>query len=174
MSTRLGRILLVVGAALVLAAAGAALAAALEVKAADNPTLGKIVVNSSGLTLYHNKLETHGKIVCTGSCATTWPPLLTSKKGKLKAGPGVNASRLGRIKRPDGHYQVTYYGEPLYRFAGDSKAGETKGEGLGGVWFALHTSGKIAKASSTSTSTTTSTSTSTTTTTGGTTTSYGY
>ena len=134
-------------AALALVTAGVALAASFTVKSANNATLGKVVVNAKGLTLYHNTQE-HGKIVCTGACATTWPPLLTTKTAKLKAGPGVNASKLGRIKRPDGHYQVTYFGKPLYRYFGDSVRGDVNGEGLGGIWFALKTNGALAKPSS--------------------------
>ena len=105
--------------------------------------------------------------MCTGSCASVWPPLLTTKKAKLKAGPAIRAAKLGRIKRPDGRYQVTYFGFPLYRYAGDSKAGETKGEGLGGIWFAVKTNGKLAKPASpgsTTTGTTGATTTGTTTT----------
>jgi predicted lipoprotein with Yx(FWY)xxD motif len=105
--------ILTLAVALALVGAGAALAATV-VKSAKNPAFGKIVVNSSGLTLYHNTKE-KGSIVCTGSCAKTWPPLLVGKTAKLKVGPGVKVAHVGKIKRPDGHFQATYYGKPLYR-----------------------------------------------------------
>lgn len=149
-------------AALALVTAGVALAAAVTVKSRSNATLGKVVVNSSGKTLYHNSKEKKGLIKCTGACAVTWPPLLVAKNAKLQAGPGIKVSKLGKIKRPGGHYQVTYYGKPLYRYAGDHKAGNVNGEGLGGIWFALKTNGAPAKTTSTSTTTTTTTTTSTT------------
>lgn len=151
-------------AALALVTAGVALAATLKVSSASNPTLGKIVVSSGGLTLYHNTKETNGKIACNGACLATWPPLLVTKTEVLRAGPGINASKLGRIKRPDGHFQATYYGQPLYRFSGDSVRGDVNGEGLGGIWFVLKTNGALAKPSSPSTTTTGTT----------TTTPYGY
>jgi predicted lipoprotein with Yx(FWY)xxD motif len=31
--------------------------------------------------------------------------------------------------------QVTYNGHLLYTYSGDSKPGDTNGEGIGGVWF---------------------------------------
>lgn len=163
MRTRFTSVLTMV-AALALVTAGVALAATLKVSSASNPTLGKIVVSSGGLTLYHNTKETNGKIACNGACLATWPPLLVTKTEVLRAGPGINASKLGRIKRPDGHFQATYYGQPLYRFSGDSVRGDVNGEGLGGIWFVLKTNGALAKPSSPSTTTTGTT----------TTTPYGY
>ena len=37
--------------------------------------------------------------------------------------------------RADGTTQVTHNGMPLYYFAGDTKAGDTNGQGVNGVWF---------------------------------------
>jgi predicted lipoprotein with Yx(FWY)xxD motif len=161
MKTRFVRVLTVISA-LALMTARAALAAAVTVRTGNDATLGTVVVNSGGLTVYHNTKETHGKIVCTGSCATTWPPLLVGQKAMLKAGHGIKAADLGRIKRPDGRFQVTYFGMPLYRYAGDAKAGQANGESLGGIWFAIRPNGKLAKPSSSGTSTTTTTTTTTT------------
>ena len=45
------------------------------------------------------------------------------------------------VKRPDGTQQVAANGQPLYRYAGDAKTGDTNGQGVGGVWFALMASG---------------------------------
>jgi predicted lipoprotein with Yx(FWY)xxD motif len=157
MSTRLARVVAVF-AALALVGAGVALAAAVTVNSAKNPTLGKIVVNSRGFTLYHNTKEKKGLIKCTGSCTAVWPPLIVGKPAPVKAGHGINLAKLGKIKRPDGRFQVTYYGQPLYRYAPDTKAGQIGGEGIGGIWFALKTNGALAKTTSgTTTNTTTST-----------------
>ena len=131
-------------AAAVLAAAGAAAAEALAggspvvVRAASSASLGKTtLVTARGMTLYHLTGESAAKITCAGSCATTWPPLLVPKGAKVRAGAGVSAGALGVVRRPDGRRQVTYAGLPLYRYAADAKGGDAKGEGLGGVWFAV-------------------------------------
>ena len=158
MSTRLTRVVAIL-AAFALVGAGVALAAAVTVKSAKNPTYGKIVVNSKGFTLYHNTKE-KGSIKCTGACAKIWPPLLVGKSVKVKAGPGINLAKLGKIKRPNGRFQVTYFGKPLYRYAPDSKPGSVKGEGIQGIWFAIKANGALAKkpvTGGTTTNTTTST-----------------
>jgi predicted lipoprotein with Yx(FWY)xxD motif len=117
-----------------------------------NSRLGKILVNSSGRTLYLFKKDSGRKSACFGQCASFWPPLRTS--GKPKAGSGVKSSLLGTIKRSDGKAQVTYNGHPVYTFVMDKKAGDTNGEGVtafGAKWFAISPSGKqvpVKKASS--------------------------
>src|SRR5262249_30742976 len=65
---------------------------------------------------------------------------------KPVAGPGLIASKLGTIKRPDGGVQITYNGLALYRYAGDKKAGQTNGQGVEGSWYAVTSAGKITKA----------------------------
>jgi hypothetical protein len=57
----------------------------------------------------------------------------------------VRASLLGVTRRADGRRQVTYAGHPLYRFVGDTKAGQTSGEGLtdfGAAWDAITPNGR--------------------------------
>ena len=94
-----------------LVAAGAAVAAVratATVKTAKNTTLNTtIVVNKTGRTLYHLTSEKSKKFVCTGSCATIWPPLTVAKGTKPVAGPGITKSKLGTIKRPDGSRSPT-------------------------------------------------------------------
>jgi predicted lipoprotein with Yx(FWY)xxD motif len=104
-----------------------------------------ILVSPKGLTLYHLTAEKGKKILCTGQCAQFWPPLLIKKGAKPTAGPGLTAKKLGTIRRPDGHYQVTYYGVALYMFAGDKKPGQVNGEGVEKIWFAIGPNGKIVK-----------------------------
>lgn len=104
--------------------------------------LGDILVNSAGRTLYLFQKDSGTQSACTGACATAWPPLLD--KGKLTAGSGADASRLGTTTRSDGTDQVTYNGHPLYLYAGDKKAGDTNGQGLtafGAPWYALSPTG---------------------------------
>jgi predicted lipoprotein with Yx(FWY)xxD motif len=133
-----------VGAAVALTASAASV---VMVKTATNSALGtKIVVSSTGLTLYHYIPETKGKIACTGACSTLWPPYVVTGNAKPVAGPGVKASKLGTMKRPDGRTQVTYNGLALYRYSDDTKTGQAKGQGEGGIWFAVTPAGTVTKA----------------------------
>ncbi|HEY5058542.1 MAG TPA: hypothetical protein VII51_05955 [Gaiellaceae bacterium] len=99
--------------------------------------LGSVLVAGNGRTLYLFTADRKTS-ACTGPCAALWPPLLA--KGSPTAGAGVKSSLLGTVKRLDGTRQVTYAGHPLYFFAPDARAGQTKGEGIvhfGGKWFVL-------------------------------------
>jgi predicted lipoprotein with Yx(FWY)xxD motif len=110
-----------------------------------NSSLGSILVDSTGRTLYLFKADVGGKSACSGACATAWPPLLAT--GKTSAGSGVIASKLGTITRSDGAQQVTYNGHPLYTFVKDTKPGQATGQGVtafGAAWFALTPSGNQA------------------------------
>ena len=61
-------------------------------------------------------------------------------------GAGLDAEDFASITRDDdGATQVTFYGQPLYYFAGDTAAGETKGQGLGGKWYVVDAEGKMIK-----------------------------
>lgn len=153
MATHLKRHVVAVGV-VVLVGAGAAAAAlqvATMVKTTNNTTLNtKVLVNQTGRTLYHLTSEKGNKVVCTASCATIWPPLTVPKGAKLLSGSGVTKSKLGTIKRPDGRIQVTYAGMTLYRYSGDSKAGQTNGEGIENIWYAISPSGTLVKKASSS------------------------
>lgn len=128
---------------------GASLASAagrttVRVKSAKNATLNTtILVDQTGMTLYHLTAEKGNAIGCSGACAKIWPPMLLAKGTKPKAGAGITAGKLGTIKRPDGHLQVTYAGLALYRYSGDSKSGDTKGQGFQHAWYAISPSGKV-------------------------------
>jgi predicted lipoprotein with Yx(FWY)xxD motif len=105
-------------------------------------SLGRILVNSRGHTLYLFAKDTNGKSHCTGMCATFWPPLIAS--GKPRAVSGVKASLLGTTRRADGRRQVTYNHHPLYTFVKDKRKGQTNGEGLnafGAKWYAVSPAG---------------------------------
>jgi predicted lipoprotein with Yx(FWY)xxD motif len=104
------------------------------VTSARNSELGEIqiLVSANGHTLYRSSRRT-----CTGACAVTWLPLVVPKSLKPRAGADVSAALLGRVRRSDGRWQVTYHGTPLYLFSGDKKAGQVNGQGLDGVWHAI-------------------------------------
>ena len=119
--------------------------------------LGLILVQSRGRTLYLFLKDRNGKSACAGSCAGSWPPLVT--RGKPTAGPGVNPSLLGTTRRSNGALQVTYNKHPLYTFVLDKQAGQTNGEGnfaFGARWYAVSGRGTaVVKAPPTTTTTAT-------------------
>ncbi len=118
-----------------------------------NTSLGSVLVNSTGRTLYLFKADVGTKSACTGACATAWPPLLAT--GKPSAGTGLTASKVGTATRSGGKQQVTYNGHPLYLFIKDQKPGQTTGQGVtafGAAWFALTPSGDQASTPTSSSS----------------------
>lgn len=115
------------------------------VSVADNPKLGKIIVDSNGFTLYDFHKDKGTKSACYGACAKVWPPLLSS--AAPKAQEGAEASKLGTTKRTDGTSQVTYAGHPLYTYVVDKKPGDVAGNdfsSFGAQWYALTPSGEEA------------------------------
>jgi len=109
------------------------------VKTASNATLGTVLVDSQGMTLYHLSGELNGKFICTSSaCLGVWHPLIASSG----SAPTGAVSSLGTVKRPEGTMQVTYKGTPLYTFAQDKQTGEANGQGIRdvGTWSAVTTS----------------------------------
>jgi len=117
--------------------------AATTVKTASIGKDGTVLVDAKGRTLYLFTPDTATTIACTGGCAAAWPPLASS--AKAQAGGSAMSSQLGTVKRDDGTEQVTYAGHPLYTFAGDSAAGEAKGQGEDGKWWVVSASGKAVK-----------------------------
>jgi predicted lipoprotein with Yx(FWY)xxD motif len=110
--------------------------------AAASSSLGRILVDARGHTLYLFAKDKGGKSACNGQCAGFWPPLIASAKPIAAA--GAKASLLGTTKRPDGHLQVTYNHHPLYTFVKDARKGQTTGEevnAFGAEWYALSPAG---------------------------------
>ena len=109
---------------------------------ATSTSLGTILVDGSGRTLYLFEKDQSDQSACAGACAAAWPVDQTS--GTPKAGSGVKASMLGTIKRGDNTTQVTYNQHPLYYFQGDSGAGQQDGQGVdafGAKWFVVNPAG---------------------------------
>ena len=97
---------------------------------------GMVLASSRGLTLYYYTEDKRGsgKSMCTGSCATAWPPLAAP----VKAPAGVRLpGPLGMITRPGGVRQVTLNGFPVYLYAGDKAPGQDAGNGIEGSWHII-------------------------------------
>jgi predicted lipoprotein with Yx(FWY)xxD motif len=109
---------------------------------ANAASLGRILVDSQGRTVYLFVKDTRLASTCSGECAVEWPPV--TAKGKPKVGSGVTAREVGTTSRSDGKTQVTYNGHPLYLFEGDNEAGDTNGQGIsafGARWYVLSPAG---------------------------------
>jgi predicted lipoprotein with Yx(FWY)xxD motif len=107
---------------------------------------GPILADAGGRTLYAftKDVPGSGKSNCNGGCSATWPALTAT--GTPLAGGGVQASRLGTIRRQDGATQVTYNDWPLYRYGADTGAGQANGQGVNGIWFVVSSQGKLVRA----------------------------
>lgn len=114
------------------------------VQAGEHQSYGQYLTDSQGRSLYLFTRDTKDTSNCYDQCAQNWPPLLV--RDKAAAGKGVDGQLLGTARRRDGTLQVTYNGWPLYYFARDQKAGDTNGQGVGGVWFLVSPKGEAIKA----------------------------
>lgn len=111
-------------------------------------SLGKILVDASGFTLYAFTRDSHAKNSClkVSGCAAVWPALTVGSSPT--AGPGVRASLLSSIRLPAGTRQVTYAGHPLYTYSESTERAETSYVGVsrfGGKWVALNATGAFVR-----------------------------
>ena len=91
-----------------------------------------ILTNAQGLTLYYRTSDAPPSTVCSGGCAAAWPPLVTSGSSAPTSATSLSG-KLTIVSDANGN-QVEYNGHPLYTYSGDTAAGQTTGEGVGGVW----------------------------------------
>jgi len=93
-----------------------------------------VLTNAQGLTLYYRTTDTPTS-VCSGGCASAWPPVLSTSM------PSVSTTLPGTfslLNNANGS-QVAYNGHPLYTYSGDSAAGQANGQGFGNIWFVAPT-----------------------------------
>jgi predicted lipoprotein with Yx(FWY)xxD motif len=106
-------------------------------------SLGNILTDQSGRTLYAFTNDKGGTSSCTGQCIATWPAL--ASKDKVSAAAGANPALLRATPRAEGASQATYGDWPLYYYAGDMGPGDVDGQGVDGVWFVVGADGKLIK-----------------------------
>ena len=107
--------------------AGAAKAKAPALKLSKT-SLGTIIVDGKGRTLYAFGHDLKNKSRCSGACAQNWPP--AAAPAKPTVAKGIDKSKLKVIKRGDGSRQLSFNGHPLYRFSLDSARGDTNGQNV--------------------------------------------
>ncbi|MEV6342253.1 hypothetical protein [Actinoplanes sp. NPDC051851] len=103
--------------------------------------MGKVVEDQDGFVLYRfdDDGDDPSKSNCNGDCAKVWPPAYTNDgEPTIK---GVSADLVGTVTRADGTKQLTLKGWPLYRYVGDKKAGQWKGQNVNGKWFVITPTG---------------------------------
>ncbi|TCO44301.1 putative lipoprotein with Yx(FWY)xxD motif [Kribbella antiqua] len=113
---------------------------AAKLATAEISGLGKVVVDGNGKTVYVFDKDTSGKSNCEGDCLAKWPAVAAGE-GTPQL-DGVDASLVSTVTRSDGSKQLALGGLPLYLFASDTKAGEAKGQAVGGVWWVVGADGK--------------------------------
>lgn len=104
------------------------------------PRMGQVVTDNKGWVLYRFDRDSAKPPTtnCVGDCARVWPPAITAGKPELQ---GVAVDKVGTVSRQDGTKQITIGGWPVYRYIGDKKPGQWKGQGVGGTWFVVTPAG---------------------------------
>ncbi|MFC8277874.1 SCO0930 family lipoprotein [Streptomyces sp. NPDC057271] len=107
-----------------------------------DPKLGPIVVTAQGMTVYRFTKDVRWpmKSNCTGDCLTKWPVVGPVNKTEVR---GVTLRNFLVLDRPDGIAQQTIDCWPIYTFAADTEPGDTKGQGVGGLWYAMSPDGQL-------------------------------
>jgi len=94
-----------------------------------------VLTNGQGLTLYYRTSDSPPSTVCSGGCASAWPPLLFTGSGTPTSASTL-PGKLSVQATANGN-QVEYNGHPLYTYSGDTGPGQANGEGLANVWFVV-------------------------------------
>lgn len=94
-------------------------------------TKGAYLAGPNGMTLYVFDKDTVGVSNCSGSCATLWPPYVTT------AAPATLPANVTTLTRTDGSVQFAYKGLPIYYYTPDKQPGDVTGDGVGGVWHLI-------------------------------------
>ena len=118
-------------------------------------SLGNIIVDGKGMTAYYYQpdVPNSGVSTCTGGCLAHWPAITSASATPVVTGITATVTVIASTK------QIVVNGRPIYTFAGDSKAGDVNGQGIGGVWYVVSPAGveltpsEIAKEKSTPTTT---------------------
>ncbi len=90
-------------------------------------SLGPVLTDAKGMTLYTFDRDPNGKSACNGPCATNWPPLISDDST-------FPTGAYSFVLREDGREQWAYKGKPLYTWSKDAKPGDTTGENFNNVW----------------------------------------
>ena len=87
----------------------------------------QVLTDANGLTLYIFDKDAPGVSNCYDQCAEKWPPLFADADAMAEGEFSV-------VERTDGTKMWAYKSMPLYYWVEDMAPGDTKGDGVGGVW----------------------------------------
>jgi predicted lipoprotein with Yx(FWY)xxD motif len=95
-----------------------------------NTSIGSVLTNPQGMTVYTFDKDQSGASTCYGECATHWPP--------VTAGNDVQAyGHMTLVSRNDGQRQWAYDSKPIYTYHDDMMRGDVEGDNVGGVWHVV-------------------------------------
>ena len=100
-------------------------------------SLGNIIVDGKGMTAYYYQpdVPNSGVSTCTGGCLAHWPAITSASATPVVAGITAKITVIASTN------QIVVNGRPIYTFAGDTKAGDTNGQGIGGIWYVVSPAG---------------------------------
>jgi predicted lipoprotein with Yx(FWY)xxD motif len=107
-------------------------------------SLGDVLVDGQGLTVYMLTADSPNHSSCSASCLAYWPLVAAPGSGSVPSISGIGA-KLGVTKATNGESMLTANGWPLYTFANDEAPGDVEGQGVktfGGTWYALSPAGE--------------------------------
>ena len=111
---------------------------------AKSSRYGRVLFDGRGFVLYGFTKDPKGLSVCSGACATAWPPYIV--RSRPRASGGISRARLGTIERADGRLQGTFAGRALYYYVGDRRPGQILCQDVtefGGVWRVVRPNGSL-------------------------------
>ncbi len=106
-------------------------------------SLGRVVVDSRGFTVYMLTADSPGKSSCSSDCLSYWPPVAAPASGTPTA-PNITA-KVDETTTTTGSKMLTVGGWPVYTYVQDTAPGAVTGQGVtsfGGTWYAIGADGK--------------------------------
>ena len=119
---------------LLMVGAGSVMGMHHEIRIQQKDGIGKYLTDTEGKTLYWFKKDAPGQSACAGACLAKWPVYYRPKVAPPKE---IKGEDFGTITREDGVKQSTFRGYPLYYWTNDKMSGDTNGQGVNNVWFAI-------------------------------------
>lgn len=112
-----------------------AAADAVLLKTTESP-LGTIAVDGEGMTVYiYNPDEENSQAgSCEDACLRYWPAVTSVSDSPTVE--GIDAV-IGTVDGPEGSFQITVNGKPVYRYLDDEVPGDMHGQSVGSLWWMI-------------------------------------